>query len=141
MSPGGVLGGTGATGITVQAGPLKPGVARISGGVMAGQMVNKVQPVYPPVARAAHMGGTVVMHAIISKQGTVESLEVASSTNPLFNNAALDAVKQWQYKPYLLNGEPTEVDTTITVNFNLGGPPAAPGGAPAAAPAPAVPPS
>jgi protein TonB len=69
----------------------------------------------------AHLSGTVVLRAIISKEGTIQQLSVASTTNQMFNNAALDAVRQWRYKPYLLNGEPTEVDTTITVNFTLNG--------------------
>jgi protein TonB len=62
-----------------------------------------------------------VLRAIISKTGTIEKLEVSSSTNPMFNQSALDAVKQWRYKPYILNSEPTEVDTTITVNCSLSG--------------------
>jgi protein TonB len=62
----------------------------------------------------------VVLHAIISKQGTITSLQAISGPDML-KGAALDAVRQWRYKPYLLNGEPTEVDTTITVNFNLNG--------------------
>jgi len=63
----------------------------------------------------------VVLHATISKTGAVENLTVATSSNPMFNNYAVDAVKQWKYKPYMLNAEPTEVDTTITVNFTLNG--------------------
>jgi protein TonB len=80
-----------------------------------------VQPQYPPIAKVAHMSGTVVLHAIISKSGTIQQLSVQSSTNPMFNNYALDAVKQWRYKPYILNSDPTEVETTITVNFALNG--------------------
>ena len=67
------------------------------------------------------MSGTVVLHAIISKAGAVEKVSVQSSSNPMFNNYALEAEKQWRYRPYLLNGDPTEVDTTITVNFALNG--------------------
>jgi protein TonB len=124
-SPGGVFGGTmGGTGsgpaITV-AKPKPTGPARISGGVMAGQIITRTQPVYPPIAKVAHMSGTVVLRAVISKSGSIVDLNVVSTTNQMFNNAALDAVKQWKYKPYLLNGEPTEVDTTITVNFTLNG--------------------
>jgi protein TonB len=63
----------------------------------------------------------VVLHAIISKSGSVVNLTVQSSSNPMFNNYAMEAVKQWRYRPYLLNGDPTEVDTTITVNFALNG--------------------
>ena len=89
--------------------------------MIAGNRIAFVEPQYPPIAKIAHMSGTVVLHAIISKNGSVERLSVASSTNPMFNNYAMQAVQQWRYRPYLLNGEPTEVDTTITVNFALNG--------------------
>ena len=82
--------------------------------------LQKTQPIYPPIAKAAHMQGTVTLHAIISKTGTIEKLEAISGPEML-KGAALDAVKSWRYKPYLLNGEPTEVDTTVIVNFNLNG--------------------
>jgi periplasmic protein TonB len=124
-SPGGVfvgtMGGTGSGPAITVAKPKPTGPARISGGVMQGQILVRTQPVYPPIAKVAHMSGTVVLRAVITKAGTIESLSVVSTTNQMFNNAALDAVKQWKYKPYLLNGEPTEVDTTITVNFTLNG--------------------
>lgn len=123
-SAGGILGGMpggAGNGPKINVEPAKPkGPARISGGVMAGQLVTKTTPVYPPIARAAHVGGTVVLHAIISKSGAIQDLKVESGP-PMLQGAALDAVRQWRYKPYLLNGEPTEVDTTITVNFNLNG--------------------
>jgi protein TonB len=122
-APGGVFGGTaGGTGAgpVVVSKPVAPkGPARISGGVMQGSIITRVQPVYPPIAKVAHMSGTVVLRAIITKTGTISSLTVVSSTNQMFNNSALEAVKQWRYKPYMLTGEPTEVDTTITVNFTL----------------------
>lgn len=102
-----------------------PPKARIAGGVMAGQILTKVQPVYPADARAAHVSGTVVMHAIIARDGTVKNLQVISGPEML-RASAVEAVSQWTYRPYTLNGEPTEVDTTITVNYNFGGPPAAP---------------
>jgi protein TonB len=76
--------------------------------------------VYPPIAKAAHVQGAVILHAIISKQGTIENLQVVSGP-PMLTGSAMDAVRRWRYKPYLLNGEPTEVDTTITVNFTFGG--------------------
>ena len=118
---GGMLGGSGSGPAIVVAKPKAVGPARISGGVIAGNILSKTQPIYPPIARAAHQGGTVVLHAIISKSGSVVNLTVQTSTNPMFNNYALEAVKQWRYRPYLLNGDPTEVDTTITVNFALNG--------------------
>jgi protein TonB len=118
---GGIMGGSGTgTSNIVVAKPKAVGPARISGGVIAGNIITKTTPVYPPIARAAHQGGTVVLHAIISKAGTIESLTVISGP-AMLQGAALDAVKTWKYKPYLLNGEPTEVDTTIMVNFNLNG--------------------
>jgi TonB family protein len=87
---------------------------------MAGEIVTKVAPVYPPEAKAARIQGTVVLHAIIGKDGKIESLHVLSGP-PELTQSAMDAVSQWVYKPYLLNGEPTEVDTTITVTYSFGG--------------------
>jgi periplasmic protein TonB len=117
---GGMMGGSGSGPAIVVAKPKPTGPARISGGVIAGNILVKTQPIYPPIARAAHQGGTVTLHAIISKTGAIESLTVVSGP-AMLQGSALDAVKQWRYKPYLLNGEPTEVDTTIMVNFNLNG--------------------
>jgi protein TonB len=122
-APGGVFGGiTGGTGPAIHVAPPKPtGPTRISAGVIAGNRIAFVEPQYPPIAKIAHMSGTVVLQAVISKTGAVERLSVASSTNPMFNNYAMQAVQQWRYRPYLLNGDPTEVATTITVNFALNG--------------------
>jgi periplasmic protein TonB len=112
---GGVIGGMGGA-----PPPPKPAQQRIrqGGSVQAALLVNKVQPVYPPLARQTRIAGTVRLHAIISKSGSVESLEVISG-HPLLVRAAMDAVQQWRYKPTLLNGEPVEVDTTIDVIFSL----------------------
>jgi len=99
------------------------GPTRISGGVMAGQIVSKVNPIYPQEAKEQGIQGTVVLHAIIDRDGTVKELTVISGPPPLVPSA-MDAVRQWVYKPYLLNGEPTEVDTTITVNYSLNNSPA-----------------
>jgi TonB family protein len=93
--------------------------ARISGGVMAGNIVSKTQPVYPADAKKAGIQGSVVLHAVIGKDGTVEDLTVISGP-PELATSALDAVSKWVYKPYLLNGEPVEVETTITVNYSFG---------------------
>lgn len=95
-----------------------PSTPRISGGVMAGQLLTSVPPVYPQAARDAHVSGSVVMHAIISSEGAVRDLTVVSGPEML-RDAAMDAVKQWTYKPFVLNGRTTDVDTTITVNFSL----------------------
>jgi TonB family protein len=93
--------------------------ARISGGVIAGSRLTFVPPVYPGVAKQNHESGTVVLRALIGRDGHIHSLRPMSVTNSDFVIAAIAAVRQWTYKPYLLNGEPTEVDTTITVNFAL----------------------
>jgi protein TonB len=101
--------------------PVKPiGPAKVSSGVVAGNKISGPIPVYSPIAKAAHVSGAVVLHAIISKTGTIQSLSVVSGNEMLRANAVA-AVQEWRYKPYLLNGEPTEVDTTITVNFSIGG--------------------
>jgi protein TonB len=75
---------------------------------------------YPPIAKAARVQGTVVLQATISKAGTIENLRVVSGP-AMLQQAALDAVKTWRYKPYLLNNEPVEVETTVNVIFTLGG--------------------
>jgi TonB family protein len=95
------------------------GPIRISGGVAAGQIVSKVNPVYPPDAKAQGIQGAVVLRAIIDADGTVQHLDVLSGPAEL-QQSAMDAVKQWVYKPYLLNGEPVSVQTTITINYSLG---------------------
>ena len=94
---------------------------RVSAGVMAGQVLSHVNPIYPPDAKAAHVEGAVVLHAVISKTGEVRDLYVVSGPDEL-QASALDAIGQWIYKPYLLNGQPTEVETTITVNYKLDDP-------------------
>jgi len=81
-----------------------------------GMLLNKVLPVYPRIAIPAGVQGDVKLHAIISKQGTIESLNVISG-HPLLTPSALEAVSQWKYRPYVLNGEPVEVETYITVTF------------------------
>jgi protein TonB len=117
--PGGVMGGIGtAPTPVVKVAPPK-GPAKVSSGVIAGSKISGANPVYPPIAKAAHVSGAVVLHAIISKTGTIESLTVISGPEML-RNSAREAVQNWRYKPYILNNEPTEVDTTITVNFNFG---------------------
>jgi protein TonB len=85
-----------------------------------GNLVYRVQPVYPPLARQARIQGPVQLRAIISKAGTIENLVVLSG-HPMLVAAAIEAVRQWRYRPYLLNNEPIEVETEITVNFVLSG--------------------
>ena len=116
---GGVLGGFGS-GPPVAPKPMpKPTIARISGGVIQGMAIDRPQPAYPPIAKQAHVSGDVVLHAIIGKDGRIKNLSVISG-NAMLTQAALDGVANWRYKPYLLNGEPTEVDTTVTVKFGFG---------------------
>jgi len=112
---GGVIGGVGGA-----PPPPRPTQQRIrqGGAVQAAMLVNRVQPQYPPLARQTRISGTVRLHAIISKDGSVQQLEVLSG-HPLLVQAALDAVRQWKYRPTTLNGEPVEVDTTIDVIFSL----------------------
>jgi protein TonB len=81
-------------------------------------IVSKVAPVYPPDAKAARIQGSVVLGVIIGKDGTVQSERLISG-HPMLAQSAIDAVKQWKYPPYLLNGNPVEVDTQVTVNFVL----------------------
>lgn len=83
------------------------------------KIVRRVNPVYPPDAKAKRIGGSVVLHAIIATDGTVKEL-TALSGDPVFRSAAITAVRQWLYEPTLLNGKPVEVDTTVTVTFILG---------------------
>jgi protein TonB len=87
---------------------------------MAANLIRKITPNYPPLARQARISGTVRFSAMISKSGTIENLTLISG-HPLLVQAAEEAVRQWQYKPTLLNGEPVEVATTIDVNFTLAG--------------------
>jgi protein TonB len=78
------------------------------------------QPSYPALARQARIQGTVVLRAVIGKDGSIENLTLVSG-HPMLAPAAIEAVKQWKYRPYLLNGEPVEVDTEVLVNFTLSG--------------------
>jgi len=95
-----------------------PKKVNISGGVAQGLLLQKTQPTYPPIAKAARVSGTVILQATISKTGTITNLRVLSGPEML-RQAALDAVKTWRYRPYLLNNEPVEVDTTVNVIFTL----------------------
>jgi periplasmic protein TonB len=88
--------------------------------MMEGNLIYRVQPAYPPLARAARIQGRVELRAIISRTGTIEDLRVMSG-HPMLVGAAMDAVRQWRYRPYILNSEPVEVETRVTVNFSLSG--------------------
>jgi protein TonB len=97
-------------------GPKAPPV-RISA-MMEGLLIHRVEPAYPALAKIAGIQGSVVIAAVIGKDGSVENLQVVSG-HPMLVKSALDAVRQWRYRPYILNGSPIEVDTQITVNFIL----------------------
>lgn len=126
--PGGVPGGQmgGVIGGIISSTPVAvPKVAtpqrvRVSLGVSQGLLIKKVQPNYPPLARQARIQGTVLLQAEISKDGTIENLRLISG-HPMLAPAAIEAVKQWRYKPYMLNGEPVAVETQVQVNFTLSG--------------------
>jgi protein TonB len=126
--PGGVPGGQmgGVIGGIISSTPVAvPKVAtpqrvRVSQGVSQGLLIHRVQPMYPPLARQARIQGTVVLQAEISKDGSIENLRLISG-HPMLAPSAIEAVKQWRYKPYFLNGEPVAVETQITVNFTLAG--------------------
>lgn len=98
--------------------PVTPQRIRVGGNVQAANLIRKVTPVYPPLAKQARIQGTVRFTAIIGKDGTIQNLQLVSG-HPLLVQAAQDAVRQWVYKPTLLNGEPVEVVTQIDVNFTL----------------------
>jgi periplasmic protein TonB len=119
--PGGTAGGVLNSLVGSAAPPPKQAVPqklRISSGVAEGNLVNRVEPTYPAMAKIAHVQGDVVLQALISKGGGIENLRAVSG-HPILIQAAMDAVRQWRYKPYLLNGEPVEVETTITVRFHM----------------------
>ena len=121
---GGVIGGIISSTSSLAAVPnlskpmALPQRLRISQGVSKGLLVFRVEPAYPVLARQAHVQGTVVLTAIIDKEGNIQNLQLVSG-HPLLTPAAIEAVKQWRYKPFLLNGQPVLIETTVTVNFNL----------------------
>ena len=115
----GILGGmgTGPAPVVKAAAPKK---IAVSAGVIAGNKLGGMTPQYPAIAKAARIQGTVILQATISKSGTIENLHVLSGP-PMLQQAAMEAVKTWRYRPYLLNGEPVEVETQVNVIFTLGG--------------------
>jgi periplasmic protein TonB len=126
--PGGIPGGSAGGvmgGILSSANAAVPKIAtpqrvRVSTGVATGLLIKKVTPNYPQLAKQARIQGSVVLQAEISKDGTIQNLQLISG-HPMLAPAAIEAVKQWRYKPYLLNGEPVAVETQVVVNFSLSG--------------------
>jgi len=120
-SPDGVWNAIGASLRPPVAMPAPPPTIRQfrTSSMLQGSLVHRVEPVYPPMARMARVQGAVVLEAVISKTGTMQNLRLISG-HPMLVPVAIEAVSQWRYKPYLLNGEAIEVETQITVNFILG---------------------
>ncbi|SRR5258708_4919460 len=100
--------------------PPQPARLRLSAGAAAGLLRKRVAPEYPPKARSNRIQGMVLLNATISKEGDVIELSVVSG-DPSLAEAAIKAIKKWKYKPYLLQGQPVEVETTIQMNFTLSG--------------------
>jgi periplasmic protein TonB len=117
---GDVLGGVGTGAApSLPPPPAAPKRIMVGGDVQAAALINKVTPDYPPIAKTAHVTGTVVLRAIIAKDGSIERLQYVSGPS-LLMQSAMNAVKEWRYRPTMLNGQPVEVDTTVDVVFSLG---------------------
>jgi periplasmic protein TonB len=111
-NPGSVLGEPAAPKVQVAA----PKTVNVSAGVAVGLLIDKTPPVYPNIARTAHVSGTVVLEAVISKAGAIQNLHVVTGPEML-RQSALDAVRTWRFKPYKVNNQPTDIETTINVVF------------------------
>jgi len=119
---GGVIGGIVSSTSSVATVPNltkpTPQRVRITQGVSKGLLIYRIEPTYPPVARQARIQGVVVLTAVIDRDGNIQNLQVVSG-HPMLAPAAIEAVKQWRYKPFLLSGQPVEVETAVTVTFQL----------------------
>jgi protein TonB len=115
---GGIVNSTSTLAAVPKFVPVTPQRIRISQGVTKGLLVQRMEPTYPTLAKQARVQGEVVLSAVIDTNGQIQNLQLVSG-HPMLVPAAIAAVKQWRYKPYLLNGQPVEVETTITVIFNL----------------------
>ena len=119
--PGGVVGGVvgGIVGGLPREAPAEPvNIVRVGGRVAAPKLVHTVSPVYPDVARLAHLSGIVVLEAVVGVDGKVEAVKTLDA-NPVLEQAAIDAVEQWRYQPLLLNGVPTRFILTVTLTFRI----------------------
>jgi periplasmic protein TonB len=119
-STGGVIGGILSSTQVAVPKVATPQRVRVSSGVSQGLRIKMVNPTYPQLAKQARIQGQVVLQAEISKEGLIQNLQLISG-HPMLAPAAIEAVKQWRYKPYLLNGEPVAVETQVVVNFSLSG--------------------
>ena len=115
---GGIISSTANLNVVPKLAAVTPKRVRVSQGVVAGMVIKKIAPEYPAIARAARIQGEVILTAIISKEGTIENLQVERG-HPLLIQSAITAVKQWRYRPFLVSGEPVEVETKITVTFRF----------------------
>src|ERR1700689_5068041 len=111
---------------SLAASQVGPPTVRVVDNVMSGRLMKRVPPVYPPLARQARIQGTVILKVQITKSGDVANIQLVSG-HPMLAPAAIEAVKQWKYDPYVLNGESVEVETDVAVNFTLAGRAPAPG--------------
>jgi len=122
--PGGLPSGLGIGGEghspSISVAPARMEPLRVSSGISQGMLLAPIRPVYPSIAKAARVEGVVVVEAVISQTGTIESLQVISGP-AMLQNAAVEAIREARYEPYRLNGQATEVRTTITINFRMGG--------------------
>jgi protein TonB len=115
---GGIVSSTSSVAAVSNLSKPAPQRVRVSPGVSKGLLIHRIEPTYPPVARQARIQGVVLLTAVIDKDGNIQNLQVVSG-HPMLAPAAIEAVKQWRYKPFLLNGQPLEVETTVTVAFSL----------------------
>jgi protein TonB len=121
LARAGAFGSTGGPNVVLPPPPPAPSahLPRISR-MMEGNLIHRIQPQYPALARQARVQGIVVLRAVISREGKIENVQVISG-HPMLVKSAIDAVLQWRYRPYYLNNEPVEVETQVTVNFTLSG--------------------
>jgi len=116
---GGIPGGTSASSLMAAPPPPPPSApVRVGGDIKEPKKMKDAKPVYPPVAMAAKVQGIVIIEATIGKDGRVKDAKILRG-QPLLNQAALDAVNQWEFTPTMLNGQPVDVLMTVTVNFTL----------------------
>jgi protein TonB len=115
---GGIISSTSSVAAVSNLSKPAPQRVRVSPGVSKGLLVYRIEPAYPPLARQAHIQGVVLLTAVIDKDGNIQNLQVMSG-HPMLAPAAIEAVKRWRYKPFLLNGQPLEVESTVTVTFQL----------------------
>jgi protein TonB len=99
---------------------LAAGRVKVSSGVMAGQRIKGAMPSFPPMPKKEHLSGATVLHAVIGRDGLVKELTAVSGPAAIRENV-MNAVRQWEYKPYILHSQPVEVDTTIVVHISFGG--------------------